>query len=86
MCFKTRLGRTSTRAQLMMNLDYSAMGRWTAGSAIQLTAISVTLAVLDLSSPILNPALTKLMAVVFFGTMAMRSRMFSVTGPECSIC
>ncbi len=70
--------RRTRKTQLRMNVDYSAIGRWTAGSAIQLTAMSVTLAVLDLSSPILNPALTKVIAVVFFGTMAIRSRIFSV--------
>jgi hypothetical protein len=78
MWLRTRHDRKKTCSNLKMNLDYSAMGRWTAGSAIQLTAISVTLAVLDLSSPVLNPALTKVIAVVFFGTMAIRSRIFSV--------
>mmetsp|Transcript_45417 Transcript_45417/g.95194 ORF Transcript_45417/g.95194 Transcript_45417/m.95194 type:complete len:229 (-) Transcript_45417:768-1454(-) len=77
MWLRTRHSRKTTSSQLKMNLDYSAMGRWTAGSAIQLTAISVTLAVLDISSPILNPVLTKVIAVVFFGTMAIRSRIFS---------
>ena len=63
---------------LKMNLDYSAIGRWTGGSVLQLTGISVTLAAMDLISPFINPILTQVLAVSFFGTMAIRSRIFSV--------
>ena len=67
------------KSQPKMNLDYSAIGRWTGGSVVQLTGISVTLAALDLTSPFINPWLTQLIAIAFFGTMAIRSRIFSVT-------
>jgi hypothetical protein len=61
-----------------MSVDYSAIGRWTGGSAVQLTGISVTLAALDLTSPFMNPLLTQIIAIAFFGTVAIRSRIFSV--------
>ena len=63
-------------------VDNSAFARWFGGSAAQMLAITVALSALDIADPFLrnvSPLLAQAVAVLFFATMSIRSRIFSVS-------